>query len=73
MENNFPKEEAKALLSWMTEQMYGEKVTEWTYGNEHDRMSECAGFLQGLIEKDEFECKYDGNCKDCPHFDGCLI
>ena len=33
----------------MREQMYGDTVTEWTYGNEHDRMSEAADFLSGLL------------------------
>ena len=46
---DFPKDEAQALLDWMREQMYGDTVTEWTYGNEHDRMSEAADFLSGLL------------------------
>lgn len=46
---DFPKNETKALLDWMREQMYGDTVTEWTYGNEHDRMSEAADFLIGLL------------------------
>ena len=41
---DFPKDEAQALLDWMREQMYGDTVTEWTYGNEHDRMSGAADF-----------------------------
>ena len=45
---DFPKNETKVLLDWMREQMYGDTVTEWTYGNEHDRMSEAADFLSGL-------------------------
>ncbi len=45
----FPKNEAQALLAWMREQMYGDVTTEWTYGNEHDRMSEAADFLDGLL------------------------
>jgi hypothetical protein len=32
---DFPEKEAQALLDWMREQMYGDTVTEWTYGNEH--------------------------------------
>lgn len=46
---DFPKNETKVLLDWMREQMYGDTVTEWTYGNEHDRMSEAADFLSGLL------------------------
>ena len=46
---DFPKNEIQALLDWMREQMYGDTVTEWTYGNEHDRMSEVADFLSGLL------------------------
>ncbi|WP_300913558.1 hypothetical protein [Faecalibaculum rodentium] len=37
------------MLDWMREQMYGDTVTEWTYGNEHDRMSKAADFLSGLL------------------------
>lgn len=46
---DFPKNEAQTLLDWMRGQMYGDTVTEWTYGNEHDRMSEAADFLGGLL------------------------
>ena len=46
---DFPKNEAQTLLDWMREQMYGDTVTEWTYGNEHDRMSGAAVFLGGLL------------------------
>lgn len=46
---SFPKNEAQALLAWMREQMYGDVTTEWTYGNEHDPMSEAADFLDGLL------------------------
>ena len=46
---DFPKNEAQVLLDWMRGQMYGDTVTEWTYGNEHDRMSEAADFLSGLL------------------------
>ena len=46
---DFPKDEIQTLLAWMREQMYGDTVTEWTYGNEHDRMSEAADFLSGLL------------------------
>ena len=45
---DFPMNEAQTLLDWMREQMYGDTVTEWTYGNEHDRMSEAADLLSGL-------------------------
>ena len=33
---DFPKNETKVLLDWMREQMYGDTVTEWIYGNKHD-------------------------------------
>lgn len=46
---DFPKNEAQVLLDWMREQMYGAVTTKWTYGNEHDRMSEAADFLSGLL------------------------
>ena len=46
---DFPKNETQVLLDWMRGQMYGDTVTEWTYGNEHDRMSEAADFLSGLL------------------------
>lgn len=49
---DFPKNEIQALLDWMREQMYGDTVTEWTYGNEHDRMSEAADFLGGLLSRE---------------------
>ena len=54
---DFPKKETQALLEWMRGQMYGDTVTEWTYGNEHDRMSEATDFLSGLLwrEGDETE------------------
>ena len=35
---DFPKSEVQTVLAWMREQMYGKVTTEWTYGNEHDRM-----------------------------------
>ena len=44
--------EAQTLLDWMREQMYGDTVTEWTYGNEHDRMSEAADLLSGLLSRE---------------------
>ena len=47
---DFPKKEAQTLLDWMREQMYGDTVTEWTYGNEHDRgggFSERPAFTGG--------------------------
>ncbi len=46
---DFPKDEIQTLLAWMRDQMYGDTVTEWTYGNEHDRMSEVVDFLNGLL------------------------
>lgn len=46
---DFPKNEIQTLLAWMREQMYGDVTTEWTYGNEHDNMSETADFLSGLL------------------------
>lgn len=46
---DFPKNEVQAVLAWMQEQMYGEITTEWTYGNEHDRMYEAADFLRNLL------------------------
>ena len=49
---DFPKKETQALLEWMRGQMYGDTVTEWTYGNEHDRMSEAADFLSGLLSRE---------------------
>ena len=49
---DFPKDEIQTLLAWMWEQMYGDTVTEWTYGNEHDRMSEAADFLSGLLSRE---------------------
>ena len=50
---DFPKDEVLTLLAWMLEQMYGDTVTEWTYGNEHDRMSEAADFLSGLLSRED--------------------
>ena len=50
---DFPKDEIQILLVWMREQMYGDTVTEWTYGNEHDRMSETADFLSSLISRED--------------------
>ena len=50
---DFPKNEVQTLLDWMREQMYGDTVTEWTYGNEHDRMSEAADFLSGLLSRED--------------------
>lgn len=47
----FPKAEAQTVLAWMNEQMYGDMHTEWTNGNEHDRMREAADFLQGLCKE----------------------
>ena len=50
---DFPKKETQALLDWMREQMYGNTVTEWTYGNEHDHMNEAADFLGGLLSRED--------------------
>ena len=52
---DFPKNEIQVLLAWMREQMYGSTTTEWTYGNEHDRMSEAAGFLSGQLSSESNE------------------
>lgn len=54
---DFPKNEVQAVLVWMREQMYGEVTTEWTYGNEHDRMYEAADLLRNLLSRhgDELE------------------
>ena len=49
---DFPKDGIQTLLAWMREQMYGDTVTEWTYGNEHDRMSEAADFLSVLLSRE---------------------
>lgn len=49
---DFPKSEVQTVLVWMREQMYGEVTTEWTYGNEHDRMSEAADFLNELLSRE---------------------
>ena len=49
---DFPKNEVQALLDWTREQMYGDVRTEWTYGNEHDRMSETADFLNELLSRE---------------------
>ncbi len=46
---DFPKDEAQALLDWMR----GDTVTEWTYGNEHNRMSGAADFLSGLLLRED--------------------
>lgn len=47
----FPKKEARALLDWMKVQMYGDKVTEWTYGDEHDRMCDAVDLLSSLLSR----------------------
>lgn len=46
----FPRDEALAVIAWMNEQMCGDKHTEWTYGDEHDRMREATDFLEGLCK-----------------------
>ena len=50
---DFPKNEIQTLLAWMREQMYGDTTTEWTYGNEHDRMSEAADYLSVLLSRED--------------------
>ena len=57
---DFPKNEIQTILAWMREQMYGDTTTEWTYGNEHDRMSEAAGFLNGLLSRESDETESCG-------------
>lgn len=57
---DFPKKEAQALFDWMREQMYGDTVTEWTYGNEHDCMSGAADFLSGLLSHEDGEADIYG-------------
>ena len=49
---DLPKNEVQTLLEWMRGQMYGDTVTEWTYGNEHDRMSKVADFLSNLLSRE---------------------
>ncbi len=48
--NKFPKAAAQLVLAWMNEQMYGDVRTEWTSGNEHDRMRDAADFLESLCK-----------------------
>ena len=52
MKIDFPKSEVQSVVVWMREHMYGEVTTEWTYGNEHDRMSEAADFLNELLSRE---------------------
>lgn len=52
---NFPRKEAAAVLAWMQEQMHGDIPTEWTHGNECDRMADCADFIQALVESESAE------------------
>lgn len=47
----FPEAEARVLVDWMREQMYGSTPTEWTYGDEHDAMEEAEGFLNMLLRE----------------------
>lgn len=47
----FPMAEARAVIAWMNEQMYGDRRTEWSSGNEHDRMRDAADFLEGLYKE----------------------
>lgn len=58
--DKFPKAEAKAVLAWMNEQMYGDTHTEWTHGNEHDRMREAADLLETLCKEKMLKrvCRY---------------
>lgn len=51
----FPMKEAKTLLAWMQEQMNGDTATEWTHGNEHDRMVACTDLIQTLVERESAE------------------
>lgn len=46
---DFPKNEVQTVLAWIREQMYGDVMTEWTCGNEHDRMYEAADLLRSLL------------------------
>ena len=57
---DFPKNEVQTLLDWMRGQMYGDTVTEWTYGNEHDRMSEAADFLDSLLSRESGDTEIYG-------------
>lgn len=47
-----PTKEIKAVIAWMQNQMYDER-TEWTYGNEHDRMRTAYDFLEFLARAGE--------------------
>ena len=42
----------RTVVRWMNKVMY-EEHTEWTYGDEHDRMSDAFGLLKYLLEKEE--------------------
>ena len=42
----------KTVKKFMNDAMY-ERHTEYTYGNEHDRMRDCCDFIQHLIYKIE--------------------
>lgn len=48
----FPRREVEILLAYMKEQMYGEPKTEWSGGNEHDRMSAAVDLLETLVQKE---------------------
>jgi hypothetical protein len=56
----FPGPAARLVLAWMNEQMYGDTKTQWTYGNEHDRMREAADLLANLCEETMLKrvCRY---------------
>lgn len=74
--DKFPKAEAQAVLAWMNVQMYGDQRTEWSSGNEHDRMREAADFLQGLCKEKMLKrvCRYSVFKTDAqPSSDNCAI
>ena len=56
----FPQKETLAVIAWMNEQMYGDKHTEWTCGNEHDRMRDATDFLESLCKRRMLKrvCRY---------------
>lgn len=45
----------KTVRDYMHEQMYGDEHTDWTYGNEHDRMREAYDLVGHLICSAETE------------------
>lgn len=52
---NFPRKEAAAVLAWMQDQMNGSTLTQWTNGNERDRMADCADFIRALVDSESAE------------------